>query len=116
MSVKDKANCRRSDNAANSQDCHLFPTVSKVGLQNTSPWRDSGGVVQLAFMCELERIRRDTSTKIKEPWRRGSFARDGCRFRIKMSSNVRKPHRVLATSAAAQDPQSDHASLLLLRQ
>jgi hypothetical protein len=34
----------------------LFPTVSKVGVQNTFPWRDSGSVVQLAFMCELERI------------------------------------------------------------
>ena len=48
-----------------TQDRHLFPTVSKVRVQNTSPWRDSGRVVQLAFMCELERVRRDISTKVK---------------------------------------------------
>ena len=43
-----------------TQDRHFFPTVSKVAVQNTSPWRDSGRVVQLAFMCGLERIWRDT--------------------------------------------------------
>jgi hypothetical protein len=33
------------------QDFHLFvPHRLKVDVQNTSPWRDSGGVVQLAFM------------------------------------------------------------------
>jgi len=36
-----------------TQDRHFFPTVSKVAVQNTSPWRDSGRVVQLAFMCGL---------------------------------------------------------------
>jgi hypothetical protein len=41
-----------------TQDCHLFPTVSKVDVQNTSPWRDSGRVVQLAFMCGPEPICR----------------------------------------------------------
>jgi hypothetical protein len=59
-------NCRRSDNAADSPDCHLFPTVSKVDVQNSSPWRDSGSTVQLAFMCALEVIRRDNQYEGKK--------------------------------------------------
>jgi len=44
----------------------LFPTVSKVDVQNTSQWRDSGSVVQLTFMCELEAIRRDNQYEGKK--------------------------------------------------
>jgi hypothetical protein len=41
-----------------TQDCHLFPTVSKVDVQNILPWRESGSVVQLAFM--LAKLGADT--------------------------------------------------------
>ena len=44
--------CRRSYNATNLQDFHLFPTVSEGDVKNICPWRHSGSVVQLAFICE----------------------------------------------------------------
>src|SRR4029079_19550052 len=43
-----------------------FPTVRRVEIQTTGQWPDSGTAVQLAFMCELERIRHVTSMKIKQ--------------------------------------------------
>jgi hypothetical protein len=64
----------------------LFPTVSKVDVQNTSTWRDSGGVVQLAFMCEHTVLRGETAmaSKLDLHWVQGGpkFGRDRIGWRL----------------------------------
>jgi hypothetical protein len=51
----------------------LFPTVLKVDVQNTSTWRDSGRVVQLAFMSEHTVLRGETAmaSKLDLHWVQG---------------------------------------------